>query len=63
MCEHVGNIYDLKCLDCCVRLVMSARPSKVHAAGLLACIERTPGTPSRAEIIEALKGAKEQGNG
>jgi len=63
MCEHSGNTYDLKCLDCCVRLVLSARPSKAHAAGMLACIERTQGTPGRAEIIEALKGAKEQGNG
>ena len=32
--------YDLACLPCCARLVLSARPSREHARGMLAAIER-----------------------
>jgi hypothetical protein len=48
--------YQLTCLDCCVRLVDSARPSKRQAAGMLAAIARQPGSPKRADILKALKG-------
>ena len=36
---HSGA-YRLHCLDCCVRLVLSTRPSREHAAGMLEAIRR-----------------------
>lgn len=36
---HSGA-YRLHCLDCCARLVLSTRPSREHAAGMLEAIRR-----------------------
>ena len=32
--------YDLACLPCCARLVLSAHPSRPHAGAMLAAVER-----------------------
>jgi hypothetical protein len=47
--------YDLTKLDDCVRLVESTRPRKDLAAAMLVAIERTPGTPTREEVLKAMK--------
>jgi hypothetical protein len=47
--------YDTGCLDCCVRLVASARPSRRHQEAMLYALERIPGSPGRDEIINFLK--------
>lgn len=54
MCDHPRSVYDLTCLDCCARLVLSARPDKAKAGAMLAVIERMPGSPARAEVLEAV---------
>jgi hypothetical protein len=48
--------YDLTRLDECVRLVLSAKPNGQHQTAVLAVIERTPGTPSREDVLQALSG-------
>lgn len=59
MCDQPRWVYDLKCLDCCARLVLSARPSKAQAGAMLAVIERMPGSPARAEVLGAVKALME----
>ncbi|GAA4401174.1 hypothetical protein GCM10023089_02410 [Quisquiliibacterium transsilvanicum] len=51
---HCGA-YRFQCLECCARLVLSAYPSKPHAAGMLAAIERFPGNPGRARVLESVR--------
>lgn len=51
---HCGA-YHFACLDCCTRLVLSAYPSKPHAAAMLAAIERFPGNPGRARVLESVR--------
>lgn len=50
---HSGA-YSFKCVACCCRLVLSAYPSKPHAAAMLAAIERFPGNPGRAKVLECV---------
>jgi hypothetical protein len=59
MCDQPRGVYDLMCLDCCARLVLSARPSKAIAGAMLAAIERMPGSPARDEVVEAVKAVME----
>jgi hypothetical protein len=47
--------YRFQCLDCCTRLVLSAYPSKPHAAAMLAAIERFPGNPGRARVLASVR--------
>ena len=47
--------YRFQCLDCCTRLVLSAYPSKSHAAAMLAAIERFPGNPGRARVLASVR--------
>ena len=47
---HSGA-YSFKCVACCCRLVLSARPDKRLAASMLAAIERFPGNPGRERIL------------
>ena len=42
------------CLACCTRLVLSAYPSKPHAAAMLAAIERFPENPGRERVLESV---------
>ncbi|GLR26527.1 hypothetical protein GCM10007875_16170 [Limnobacter litoralis] len=54
-CEHqTPGVYKLTCLDCCVQLVASTRPSKAHAQAMLEAINRVIGSPGRARILDAL---------
>lgn len=54
MCDQPRGVYDLKCLDCCARLVLSTHPDRRLAAAMLAAIERVPGAPDRAEVLAAV---------
>ena len=57
MCSQPRGVYDLACLDCCVRLVMTAHPNKRVAGALMAAIERHKGAPARADVVEAVRAA------
>lgn len=48
------GLYSLTCLECCTRLVMSTHPDKRQAAVMLAAIERMPGNPGRAQVLESV---------
>jgi len=43
------------CVQCCARLVRSARPLRRAQDGMLAAIARFPGAPKRADVLAALK--------
>jgi len=47
--------YHFGCLSCCTRLVLSTRPNKQAAAGMLAAIERFPQNPGRERILESVR--------
>lgn len=47
--------YDLTKLNDCVRLVESTRPRKDLAEVMLQVIYRTPGAPTRDEILTKMK--------
>jgi len=49
--------YHFGCLQCCTRLVLSTRPNKQAAAGMLAAIERFPQNPGRERILEYVRQA------
>jgi len=51
---HSGA-YSFKCVECCSRLVLSARPDKRLAASMLAAIERFPDNPGRERILECVR--------
>lgn len=51
---HCGA-YNLRCVVCCARLVVSARPLRHAQEGLLACITRHPENPSKADVLSAIK--------
>jgi hypothetical protein len=46
--------YHFGCLSCCTRLVISTRPNKQAAAGMLAAISRYPQNPGRVRILESV---------
>ena len=54
---HSGD-YRASCLDCCARLVRSARPDRRMASALLAAIVRLPGSPNRGEILAHMSATK-----
>ena len=61
-CEAYGKNplsgqYHFSCLECCTRLVLSARPNKAAAAGMLAAIDRFPQNPGRERILESVRQA------
>lgn len=51
-CTQSGGMYNLGCLECCARLVMSTRPSKPRAGAMLAAIARHRNAPEREKITE-----------
>lgn len=58
-CEAYGKNplsgqYHFSCLECCTRLVLSTRPNKAAAAGMLAAIARFPGNPGREQILASV---------
>lgn len=44
----------MRCLACCVRLVLSAQPSRQRAAAMLAVIERH-GHVARADVLAGVR--------
>lgn len=58
-CEAYGKNplsgqYHFSCLQCCTRLVLSTRPNKAAAAGMLAAIARFPRNPGREQILASV---------
>ena len=49
-----SGLYQMTCVKCCARLVLSAHPSKPHAAGMLAAIARHKDAPARVDILESV---------
>ena len=59
-CAHASarpicGIYRVQCAECCARLVLSAYPGKARAAGMLAAIERCPGSPGRGLVLASVR--------
>ncbi len=52
------GVYDTTCTACCARLVISARPNKRFQEAMLAAIAMQKGAPDRAQILEHIKGLK-----
>lgn len=50
-----GGVYQLECLRCCARLVASTRPSKQHAAAMLAVIGKAPQSHGREEVLREVR--------
>ncbi len=53
----LSGAYRMQCLECCTRLVLTAHPDKRQASALLAAIERCPGNPGRAAVLESVRQA------
>jgi hypothetical protein len=47
--------YNLRCVRCCARLVMSARPNRKAQEAMLLCITRRPENPQQSDILKAIK--------
>jgi len=46
------GVYNLKCLPCCARLIVSARPSKQHQQALFHTISQLKEAPTQEAIIQ-----------
>ncbi len=46
--------FNLRCLDCCCRLIESTRPSVEQREVAFEAIARMPGAPSRRQIVATL---------
>ena len=44
----------MRCLGCCVRLVLSAHPERKLAQAMLASIAAVDGAPTRAAVLAAV---------
>lgn len=53
--------YNLTQLSDCVRLVIDSHPHRQRQEAMLVVIERTPGAPSRADVLAALENHKKLG--
>ena len=60
MCDQPRGVYDLNCLDCCTRLVMSAHPNRPLARALMASIERHKGAPAKSAVVQSIEAAVQQ---
>lgn len=56
----MSGVYQLTCLACCTRLVLSAHPSRNQAASMLAAIARQPGAPRREDVVQSVARALEK---
>lgn len=52
--QHYG-VYRLQCVECCARLVLSTHPNEPQASVMLAVIDRVPGNPGRARVLESVR--------
>ena len=59
--QPLSGLYQMTCLGCCTRLVLSARPDKRQAAAMLAAIARCEGSPSRQQVLASVAGHTGQG--
>jgi len=48
-------VYRTSCLQCCIRLVLSAYPNRYCAQVMLAVIERDQRAPPRADIVASVR--------
>ena len=51
--QPAGRV-QMRCLGCCVRLVLSAHPERKLAQAMLASIAAVDGAPSRADVLAAV---------
>ena len=51
----MSGAYNVKCLDCCTRLVMSAYPLRQAAAAMLAVVQRHHGRAGREQVSESVR--------
>lgn len=54
----MSGAYQLTCLHCCARLVLSTQPDRLQASVMLAAIARQPGDPDRADILALVRAMK-----
>ena len=54
------GVYDTTCIACCARLVISARPVKKFQEAMLAAIAMQKGAPEMAQILEYIKGVRNE---
>lgn len=47
--------YSMNCVQCCARLMRSARPMRHLQEGILGLLARVPGRPSKEDVIAELK--------
>ena len=47
----------MRCLGCCVRLVLSTHPDRRQAACMLAAISAAEGAPHRRDVLVAVAAA------
>lgn len=54
-CQHEKpHNYNFNCVSCCARLIMSARPSRMHQQRMFTAIEGFKGAPKKQEILNCL---------
>lgn len=51
--------YNMACLSCCARLVLSARPVRKYQEGMLSCVSMRgngrPERPTRQQVLDHIK--------
>ena len=52
--------YNLRCLQCCTRLVLKVPRSRSHQEAMLAAIARTPKAPGRDEVLASVRQCREK---
>ena len=50
-----SGLYHLDCLDCCARLVMSARPCRRNQEAMLQLIESGRDRPTRESVLQRVR--------
>lgn len=54
---HWGG-FNMACIGCCARLVLSCSPDKQQAEAMLGAITMRPGRPTRKEVLAAVRERK-----
>lgn len=52
--------HNLRCLQCCTRLVLKVPRSRSHQEAMLAAIARTPKAPGRDEVLASVRQCREK---
>jgi hypothetical protein len=53
--QPLSGLYSMTCIQCCARLIRSARPLKHAQQSMLAAIAKHPDAPKRSDILQAIK--------